>query len=104
MFVAQRRSVDHDIRRIRQLIGDLMEAKWRRFTQSDDAVEAVRSEREYVPSSDEEKTIWGELAAPENYEALCRYIAQYGEAEVTEYAAALHTSMLAEAGARLPED
>lgn len=92
--------MDEDIRRIQMLIGVLMEAKWRRFNESNDPLAAVGSEENYLPVSTEEKTIWDALTGPENYEALCLYVAEVERDPINEYAAALHLSLLDDASHR----
>lgn len=94
--------MDAESRRIWEMIGDLSDAFWHRATQTGvsilDAI--IENDKQYRPASAEEIAIWTELTAPHNYASVCRYIANAKRRAITDYAAQLYRTILAEASRR----
>jgi hypothetical protein len=92
--------MDEELMRIRNLIGALSDAYWRRMSQPGvRAFDALVAE-EYRPVSDEENAIWAELTAPHNYASLVRYVEGQDRAAINEHAVKLYDQLVAEATLR----
>jgi hypothetical protein len=94
--------MDAETRRIWEMIGALSDAFWHRVAEPGVSILDAMNEnaKQYRPVSAEEIAIWTELTAPHNYASVCRYIANAKRRDITEYAAQLYETILAEATRR----
>jgi hypothetical protein len=92
--------MDAETLKMWEMIGSLSDAFWHRVKQPGVSVLDAFLVQEYRPESDEEKTIWAEITAPHNYASLRRYIESKKMSEITDYAARLYETLLAEAAHR----
>ena len=97
--------MEPDVWRIHTMVGRLSDAFWRRMRQPGVSVldEMLANDADYKLVSDEEKAIWAEVTSPRNCAALCRYVAYWKSAGITDFAARLHDKMLADALGRCDE-